>query len=189
MANNKKGTRLTPNAFDVFIILLALLLICTTVYRLIGGFDIGNVDRGDEYIVEFECEEEYNSLAKYIESGDNVYIMSTGELLGSIYTDDSKGESLPIWQYRENVDIVIEDQTVPAEGESNGGILNTEKEEDYYKTTLRGKLLLSDKAKPNNNEVYFSIEDFNLTKGSKLSVYTDDTIFTIEVLNITKLDK
>ena len=80
---NKKDRKIT--ALDVVIVLLIVGLLATFAYRIYDGVADPDFVEDSKYSVEFVCEGEYNSIAKYLENGEAVYLASTGELLGNLY--------------------------------------------------------------------------------------------------------
>ena len=68
-------------------------------------------------------------------------------------------------------------------------ITSAEEKLPYNKADIHGKIHLSEDVKVYNNGVYYSIGDFNFAPGSKLTVFTEEAVFTIVVESITQIDK
>ena len=70
------------NALDVVIILLIICLVGALGYRIYKGVSNPDLEKASKYIVEYECDEIFNSVADYVEAGDAIYFAQNGELLG-----------------------------------------------------------------------------------------------------------
>lgn len=163
------------NAFDVMIILLALCLVGALGYRVYQGMATPNLVSNSKFIVEFECDEIYNSLADYVENDDVVYLAASGEVLGHIYMTKDDTAALEI----------ITEETEPAPDEET-----TEAEEDvvsYEKVKAHGKLKLNaDAIEADDN--YFTVGEIGFTTGSVIEVYTSKATFIIRITGIQAID-
>ena len=84
MSENTKKKKYAFNVFDVFIILLVIILIASAVYRISQtSAEKANQDN-PVYTVYFECDGEYESLAKYLSDGEEVYTSLSLPPLGSL---------------------------------------------------------------------------------------------------------
>ena len=187
MANPKNKSKKRINAIDVIIILLVLALIGTAVYRVYGAIADGSSKKGSNYIVTFECSSEYNTLIKYLKNGEEVYLATNKSLIGYIYDDpdDDHGAVYEVFEDTPNEEETVEGETnVPA---NSGDEKN--KSEAYSKVKLSGKIKLSSEAVKAKGGNYYTVKGRNITVGSTLKVYTDDTVFTVVVKSITKAGK
>lgn len=175
MSETKKKRKYSFNAFDVFVILLILVLIGTVVYKISKKSSIDANKDNPVYTVIFDCTDEYDSLQKYLKDGDEVYIKSSGELFGYIY---------------KSADSVVKDALYSSEtetsGEADSTIVENGTEEAisesavyYKKTDFEGKIKLNGNAEKSNEGEYYTVEGINITVGSVIDVYTDDAEFTI----------
>ena len=170
MSDNTKKRRFSFNVLDVFIILLVVILIASVVYKVSQNMDKDANQDNPVYTILFECEE-YESLAKYLDDGDEIYVKSSGELWGYIYkSGDIMGSG--------SIFIVEDEETstddVPAISDSASDDL-------YERVRFEGKLKLNGNTKKSGEGNYYTLEDLNITVGSKIEVYTDDAEFTITV--------
>ena len=211
MANDQKK-RKGINAFDAVVILLLLCLVATFAYRIFTGF--GESDdgvAGSKYVMEFQCDGEYNSILRYLESGDAVYLASDGKLLGYLYTG-SEYENGAIYEIvgvgaraipgdptEEETEMVLE--TVGAEdgaveiesGVNDGYYLPTPSlpaaDQFYHVVRLGGQIALNSETVKVKSGNYYSIGDTNFTVGSVIEVYTDDAVFTLKVAKISLIEQ
>ena len=212
MAKNQKKKR-GINAFDSVVVLLLLCLVATFAYRIYTGF--GQSDdgvAGSKYVMEFQCDEEYNSILRYLENGDAVYLASDGKLLGYLYVS-SEYENGAIYEIagagaraipddpteEEETKMVLE--TVGAEdgaieiesGVNDGYYLPTPSlpaaDQFYHLVRLGGQLALNSETVKVKNGNYYSIGDTNFTVGSVIEVYTDDAVFTLKVGKISLIEQ
>ncbi len=158
--------RLSFNVLDVFIILLVVILIASVVYKIYQNSQKDAKQDNPVYTVVFECED-YESLASYLLDGEEVYIRSSGELLGYIH---KSGEIVGSYAL-----VAIDD----ADGE------DAPSPELYDRRRFEGKLKLNGNTKKSREGNYYVLEDLNLTVGSKIEVYTEDTEFTITIKQFT----
>ena len=193
MANTNKAHK-KMNLFDVVVILLVLSLIATVIYRIYSGIDVGFTKTDSQYVVEFECDSEYSSLLNYVKEGDSVYFVSNGDLFGYIYAsyNDERGAFYEI----------IDDIPTYAEEilESDSDVADTEEAADealadyafptrlYDTVKIGGKIRLSGDAFKVRTGGYYTIGDINITKGSVISVYTENAEFTVTVKDITIIE-
>ena len=173
---NKKDKKIT--ALDVVIVLLIIGLLATFAYRVYDGVADPAFDEDSKYSVEFVCEEEYNSIAKYLENGEAVYLASTGELLGNLYVKKA-GEPV--------ISVIGGSSQPETDAEGSDGADETVAEELYEKVALSGHLKLNADATAVSTAGYYTIGNFNLTGGSEIEVYTEDTVFTLKIVSITPI--
>ncbi len=164
MSENTRKRRFSFNVLDVFIILLVVILIASIAYKI---YQTSKKDANQDnpvYTVVFECED-YESLAGYLVDGEEVYIRSSGELLGFIHKagDVMGGYAL----------VIIDESTAED--------TDTASDDLYDRVKFEGKIKLNGNTKKSPKGNYYVIEGLNLTVGSKIDVYTDDTEFTITV--------
>ena len=173
---NKKDRKIT--ALDVVIVLLTVGLLATFAYRIYDGVAAPDFVEDSKYSVEFVCEGEYNSIAKYLENGEAVYLASTGELLGNLYV---KKAGSPVIA-------VTGGSSQPEDGaDGSDETADTVAEELYEKVTLSGHLKLNADATAVSTAGYYTIGSFNLTSGSVIDVFTEDTVFTLKIVSITPI--
>ena len=165
MSNNTKK-RVSFNVLDVFIILLVIILIASVVYKIWQNNKKDANKDNPVYTVVFECEE-YESLAGYLVDREEVYIKSSGELLGYIHRSG---------------DTIGADALVVIDEPSDN---NSSEDEFYELVRFEGKIKLNGNTKKSREGNYYVLEDLNITVGSKIEVYTDDTEFTITVKQFT----
>lgn len=208
MAKNKKERR-RINPFDVVVLLLVLILIATFAYRLYAG--VAEDDNSDyiKYVMEFECENEYNSLLDYLSEGDAVYLSATGELLGYLYVGDVDDGA-----FFEIVDDIptfadgdsdsgsesgfLEEETFEGSESSSGFEKDSNANEDvevednepyYHLSRLGGYLRLNYNTVRVSYGDYYTVGDVNFAIGSIIEVYTEKTVFTIKVIDIELVEK
>jgi hypothetical protein len=201
VANNKKEKR-RINPFDVVVILLVLVLIATFAYRLYAG--IAEDDDSDyiKYVMEFECENEYNSLIDYLSEGDEVYFAATGELLGYLYVGDiDEGaifeivDDIPTFASEDFEE--MESSSEPSDSSSTEAVSSEVTEEVatsddkiyYHLSRLGGYLRLNYDTFRVSRGNYYTVGDVNFTVGSVIEVYTEKTVFTIKVVEIELVEK
>jgi hypothetical protein len=155
----KKKVRL--NVIDVLIIILAIALIATVVYRIYTGVSDKTSPSQSKYIMTFECEDEYSSLVEYLDSGKAVYFASNGTLLGNMCVFSGNADSA----YVVDVD-------------------PTSDSFSYEKAHIRGYMKMSGEAIKSASGSYYSIGDVNVTVGSRIEVYTNEAVFTLVVKSI-----
>ncbi len=187
MANPNNKSKRRINVIDVIIILLVLALIGTAVYRVYAAISDGSSKKGSDYIVTFECGSEYNTLIEYLKNGEEIYLTTNKALIGYIYDDpdDSHGAVYEIL-----TDEPVEEET--GEGETEVPVRSDEENENtdaYRKTKLSGMFKLSSEAVKAKSGNYYTVKGRNITVGSTLEVYTDDTVFTLVVKSITRAGK
>lgn len=158
----KKRERKRINAIDVVIILLILCLIATFAYKVYDGVADPATKKDSKYVVSFVCEE-YASLAKYLEDGEAVYFEKNGELLGNLFAEG--GETPAV--------------SVSGDAAGNDGV--------YETATLSGKLKLNANAVAVSSGNYYTVGDINIAAGSEIRVFTEDTVFTLKVIGISKI--
>lgn len=158
----QKKDRRRINPLDVVIILLVLCLIAVFVYRLYEGIATPSFNKNSEFELSFVCEDEYNSMIKYLEDGDAVYLASTGELLGYLYKKN--------------------------EGDALVSVITNSEDPNSQLIDFSGKLLLNDDADAVSSGIYYQIGDFKFSKGSKIEVYTERASFTITVSDVKPVE-
>lgn len=182
MSENTKKKKYAFNVFDVFIILLVIILIASAVYRISQtSAEKANQDN-PVYTVYFECDGEYESLAKYLSDGEEVYIKSTGELLGYIYKSADMLGDTAIHVKDDGTQAPMEE---PTEAKPKA---ESETADLYERVDFVGKLKLNGNAVKGREGSYYTVEELNITVGSVIEVYTDDTEFTIIVKQIADKD-
>ena len=166
MAKNVKKRDKKITALDVVIVLLIIGLLATFAYRVYDGIADPGFKKNSKYTLAFVCNDEYNSIAKYLEDGEAVYIASTGELLGNLY---AKKAGEPV---------------IAVSGGSDDGETD---ETLYEKVTLSGNLKLNADADAISAGNYYTVGGINIVGGSTIEVYTEDTVFTLTVASITPI--
>lgn len=166
------------NVFDFFVILLVLILIATVVYKIsVGSAKEANKDN-PVYTVVFECRSEPSSLDRYLKDGEEVYIKSSGELLGYIYRSADSNSLYALTP--------IESTTGGESGsESATESVSASGEKVYSNTGFKGLIKLNGNAEKSKEGTYYSIEGLNITVGSSIDVYTSYAEFTITVMEFT----
>lgn len=172
----RRDKRIT--ALDVVIVLLVIGLIATFAYRVYDGIADPGFKKDSKYTLSFVCNEEYNSLAKYLEDGEAVYIASTGELLGNLY---AKKAGEPV--------ITVSGGSVGVTPEvGTGDESSTESAEVLYeKVVLSGNIKLSPDTDVVSAGNYYTVGGINVVGGSIIEVYTEDAVFTLTVASITPI--
>lgn len=179
MAQEVKKTKKRINPFDVVIVLLILCLLATFGYRIYKGVEDKSDSKTSNYVLTFHCTENVDSLAEYLEKGTAVYLYANDEILGYMY--DGKDHV--------TVSVITEGETqADSEIESDGKSGEIARS-PYHRAEIHGKIHLSEDVQVYNNGVYYSVGDVNFAPGSKLAVFTEETIFTIVVDSITQIDK
>ncbi len=179
MENSKKN-RVKINAFDVFLILLVLCLIATAAFRIYNGVSEDKNSYNSEYILNFTCEGEYNSIIKYVKDGDAVYLQD-GELLGYItFAEGNEGDT--------PLEIIIDEENPDDEANSEVANDNANTNELSF-VRFSGAMTLNGNAKKSQKGNYYIIGEDNITEGAKFTVHTINAEFTITVVSIEKVDK
>lgn len=181
MAEKQKKSGLRINAFDILVILLVLCLIGTVAYRVYEGVAKDRVDSTSKYVLEFECEN-YDSLAKYLASGEEVYLSSNGALLGEIYRGRTDFQAIYVETSAEETTVSDETTDIIIGGSNDE---ETETGMSYKPAKITGKLRLNVSVTASSEGSYYTLGDVNFSKGSVINVYTEDTEFTITITNIT----
>ena len=190
----KEKKKIHINIFDVVVILLVVALLVTLIFRIYSGANKFSRKAEATYVLEFECDSEYNSLLNYVNEGDAVYFVSNGDVLGYLYADEN-GEIGVMYEILDDI-IALAEETVPNdnEPEENIGIEVEGVEESaavnssYRKIKIGGRLTLSSEAVKVKTGGYYTVGDINVTEGSIINVYTDTTEFTLKVISISVLD-
>ncbi len=178
----KTKERKKINAFDVVVILLLVCLAATFGYRIYAGIDADNPNNNVvKYIVEFECDDEYDSLLAYLDTGDAVYF-GENKLFGFLYTEDGSEEG-PLSVISDNTDYGA---VYTLEGISAANASSFQKV--YNRVKLTGKLSLNSEATRIRAGDYYSVGGRNIREGSEIEVYTDTAEFTLTVTRITAVD-
>lgn len=182
MNENKKKKKLSFNVLDVFVILLVVILILTAVYKITQASSSKANEDNPVYMIEFECTGEYNSLVKYLSDGEEIYLKSTGELLGYLYRSaDFLGTDAIFVIQPENDG---EEDNGSQAGEKTGITKDPHGVDIYRQVSYWGKIKLNGNFEKSHTGAYYSLGDLNITVGSVLEVYTDDTLFTLTVKRI-----
>ncbi len=189
MSEQNKRSRGKINAFDVFVIFLVLCLIGTFVYRLYNEIIIDSRHQGEKYVLYFECDGVYNSLSKYVDKKDLVYIASTGELLGNIRKDDNtKSPALSEVTSETAADTSAEKAEMPTDTTLDQTVEN-ETEFVYDTVKYTGKITLSKDVYKVSDGNYFVLGETNLTVGGILKVYTNNAEFDILITDIAPISE
>lgn len=181
MSERVKKRRYSFNVFDVFVILLVLILIASVVYKISKSSEKEANKDNPVYTVIFECKSEPSSLNDYLNDGEEVYIKSSGELLGYIYRSGDSSSMYALTPIERDTEIssgngsgeAVTDSTPTAGGKVYGNIGFT------------GKIKLNGNAEKAKEGSYYSIEGLNITVGSSVDVYTNYAEFTITVVEFT----
>lgn len=167
------------NVIDVVLILLVVALIATIVYRVYAGISNDKKTGSGQYILTFECESEYDVLTKYLSNGEYVYFAADGGLLGRLYDSD----------LTDSVEAVYEIKAGDAPGGEDAPQDDSESKLDsslgYKKVKLGGQIKLNGETVKSKNGAYYVVGEINLTEGSVIEVYTNDTEFTLRVVTIS----
>lgn len=184
MSEKAKKRKYSFNVFDVFVILLVLILIASVVYKVSKGSEKEANKDNPVYTVIFECKSEPSSLNRYLKDGEEVYIKSSGELLGYIYVS-ADTQSLNALQPIED-EAVSEADTSAKDGVEGDASENTSAQGTVYSNMgFKGKLKLNGNAEKAKEGSYYSIEGLNITVGSSVDVYTNYAEFTITIVEFT----
>ena len=178
MSENVKKKKFHFNVLDVFVILLVAVLVFSVIYKISSNSSKEANQDNPVYTVRFECEDEYNSLVRYLDDGDEVYIKATGELLGYIY---KSGDAI-------GTDAIVEIGTDKPEEEKTKLSNEESEDEEYRLTSYEGKLKLNGNTEKSREGSYYILDGQNITVGSRIQVYTDDTEFTIIIKQLTDKD-
>lgn len=177
--NNKKS-KVKINAFDIFVILLVLCLLATVIFKIYSSAAKDDNAKNSEITMSFKCEGEYNSLIKYLNSGDEVYLES-GELLGYIYKSPDS-EDLFVVTVREENELESGAQIAPKN-------VDGDKVTTYEKIDFSGNIKLNGNAVKSGKGNYFTIGSDNITVGGKLNLHTKRAEFTITVTGFSETSK
>ena len=170
MEKNKKN-RVKINAFDVFLILLVFSLIVSLAYKIYDGAAADKNSYDNDYVLTFSCDGEYDSIIKYVKSGDAIYLPS-GELLGYITVSDDNKSGAPLVVTSQN-----NDEAVDAD------------KKQFSFVSFEGTLKMNGNAKKVDKGNYFLIGDDKITEGAKITVHTITAEFTVSVVKIAKINK
>lgn len=177
MSEKQKKSGRGITAFDILVILLVLCLAATVVYRVYTETTNDKAGITSKYMIEFECED-YDSLAKYLEAGESVYLSSNGRLLGELYKGWNETQAISV----EYLDTEATEQTTSETGAEQ---LEDETGISYRIAKMTGKLKLNTDVTASKEGNYYSLGEINFSKGSVINVYTEDAEFTITITNIT----
>ncbi len=170
---NKERKKINP--FDVAVILLLICLVATFAYRVYAGISADDPENKEvKYIMEFTCEEEYDSILSYLAPGDAVYF-GDEKLLGFLYAGEEENAVYAV---------VDPDHMQSPAPDGNGGETAGEVKL-YTPIRLEGRISLNGETVRVKNGNYYSIGGTNLTVGGKLHVYTEKADFTLVVRSIT----
>ena len=163
--SEKTKKRVRLNVIDVLVIILVIALIATVVYRLYTGIDNKISPASSKYVITFEADDQYNSLTEYLSNGKAVYFASNGQLLGKMYTPS--GKSAPA--------CIVEDDAASDQRQNDF---------TYEKVCIEGYMKMSSEAIKSTSGEHYSIGEINVTVGSRIDVYTNETVFTLTVKSI-----
>ena len=197
MANERKEKK-RLNVFDAVIILLLLCLLISFGYRIWAGMESNSSGmREAYYVLEFECDAEYDSLLRYLEHGDAVYFAADGKLLGYLYAgeDDENGA---IYEIVDDIptfagDVDEKEEGTEAASESGAAVGEYDNslytpaplpETVYEVIRLGGQIALNSETVKVKSGNYYFIGETNFTEGSVIEVYTIDAVFTLKVVNV-----
>ena len=192
--SGKEKKKIRINIFDVVVILLVVALMVTLVFRIYSGANKFSRQAEATYVLEFECDSEYNSLLYYVSEGDTVYFVSNGDILGYLHADENSErgvmyeivDDIPTFA-EETVSTDVEpeeDMEITDEDIEESAIINS----SYRKIKIGGKLTLNSEAVKVKTGGYYTVGDINVTEGSIINVYTDNAEFTLKVISISVLD-
>ena len=188
------------NAFDIFVIFLVLCLLGTLIFRMYRGVARERNNEKAEFIMQFDCDEGFDSMSEYVKEGDRVYLSSSGTLLGYIIKDsENTGNAL----YENNTVVTEQTSESASENAEEAGTdtdrlnsADSEKNEElttmdmsYNVVSLSGEMRLNGNLQRSSGGNYFVLEDVNITVGSRLTVYTDNVEFTITVVDIREIEE
>ena len=181
---NKSGKKI--NIIDIVIIILILALVATVVYRIYNKLSDGASDKQSNYVVTFECADQYDSLVRYLDDGEAVYAAADGTLIGYLYDSypaDGFGAVYVVTDAPDDDRAEIE----PEEEKNTAEAVTPDTAEEnkvYRKALLGGNMRLAvDETKAKSGD-YYVINGQNITVGSVIQVYTNDTVFTISITDI-----
>lgn len=179
MENNKK-IRIKVNAFDVFLILLALCLVATFALKIYTGIAENKNRYNNEYILTFSCVDEYDSILAAVKDGDALYL-EDGEILGYIAMADKNSMSPFVITSSSKSDLICDpsswvDFTVP--GTTKLDLIS-----------FTGIVKLNGNAKRIENGDYFVLGDDKISEGLTLTVHTLKAEFKVTVVSIDKIDR
>ena len=180
MAKEIKKSKVKVNAFDIFVILLVLCLIATIAYKVYTSVSSDDNTKNSEITVTFRCDGEYDSILKYLNEGDQVYLKS-GELLGYIHKNADSKELF-----------VVTQKSTSETDDTDAAEQNTADTTDSTVYTLiefTGEIKLNGNAVKSNKGTYYIIGEDNITVGGKLELYTKRTEFTVTVTGFGEIDK
>ncbi len=171
----KKRERKKLNPFDVVVVLLILCLVGTLGYRVYQGVADPSFQKDSKYVVTFECDEEYNSVVKYLENNEAVYFSANGDLFGNLYAEKAGSDI---------VSIITEADTDAAETTDTESTDDGDTSYLYEKVKFTGKLKLNADAVFVSSGNYYTVGEINFNRGSVIEVYTEDAVFTLRVTGI-----
>ncbi len=191
------------NAFDIAVILLLVALVATVLYQMFVTVSEADSQSKAKYIMEFECEEEYDSLLRYVKEGDAVYF-ANGGLLGFMYSNEDY-ENGAIYTIVDDIPSFAdaskaessEAESSEAENSEDQQTLNNadnidvqEHPEVFYNLVkLCGQIKLNVNTVRYKSGDYYTIGKTNITEGSVINVYTDKAEFTLKIVNITIVEE
>jgi hypothetical protein len=185
--DKKSGKRV--NIIDIVIIILVLALIATVVYRIYNKLSDGTSGKQSNYVVTFDCADQYDSLVRYLSDGEEVFAVSDGTLLGYLYDSDTADGLSAVYVVTEAPDDELAElepgeEKNTAEADSPDTV---EQSKVYNKVTLSGSLRLAADATKAKNGEYYVINGQNITVGSEIQVYTNNAVFTISITEIEEV--
>ena len=193
-------TKRKINPFDIIIVLLLLCLLGTLGYRVYDGVSVENSKKESNFVLDFECEGVYNSLADYLGENTAVYLQS-GELLGYVYSGEDG--SVQILEELTEGGVDLPEDVEPEESLESGEFSETsaveeveneagaEKEESlpvYRLVNLGGRIRLSHSAFKVEDGGYYTVGETNFAVGSVIEVHTDKAVFTLKIVGIETVD-
>lgn len=185
---NKK-IKLKLNAFDIFVFLLVLCLIASVGYKIYASLTEEKNSKNASIYLHYECDGEYNSVMRYLNDGDALYLES-GELLGYITQVGNDGMFTLVTS-----DTVTEETITEVPSEAVNGDMQAENTEiikegyTYESVKFKGVLKLNGNAIKSNKGSYYKIGDRLISVGGVLLVHTEKTEFSITVSELSEIDR
>lgn len=159
--SEKAKRKVRLNVIDILIIILVIALIATVVYRIYTGIDNKASPEGGKYVITFETDGHYSNLVDYLTAGKAVYFANNGQLLGKMHTPDGASGAAHV------------------AGNSESGNSSS-----YEKALIQGYIIMSSDTVKAATGNHYSIGEINVTVGSHIEVYTNETVFTLVVKSI-----
>lgn len=171
--NDTKKVKRKINAVDVLIILLVIALIATVAFRIYTEITEKTHVSSGNYVITFECKDQYNSVLEYLKNGEKVYFSANGKVLGYLYDPDLDDSVGATWEITS----------------ADGGADEADAaKKEYRKINVGGKIRLSGEAVKIKDGGHYAIGDTNITVGSSIVAYTDEVKLTLKVVDISEID-